>query len=132
MQTADGRFTIVFNGEVYNYAELRRELQNRGVHLRGQSDTEVLVNLFAIHGKEVVDRLEGMFAFVIWDRDREELFMARDPLGIKPLYYWQVDDSIAFASEFRAVLASDLTSKKLCLEVSVDISAGEVFRSRTL
>jgi asparagine synthase (glutamine-hydrolysing) len=87
MQSADGRFWMVFNGEIYNYLELAQELREEGVHLRTSSDSEVLLETYALVGKDVVHRLRGMFAFAIWDTWTRELFCARDPFGIKPFFY---------------------------------------------
>jgi len=87
MRSADGRFWMVFNGEIYNYLELAQELRQQGVHLRTSSDSEVLLETYALVGKDVVHRLRGMFAFAIWDTWTRELFCARDPFGIKPFFY---------------------------------------------
>lgn len=108
MSTPDGRHTIVFNGEIYNFEDLRKELEAQGVLFSSSSDTEVILRMFERYGRECVIRFEGMFAFAIWDRTNEELFLARGPLGIKPLYVWQVGDSFAFASELRAILEAKL------------------------
>src|SRR5580693_8633881 len=87
MRSADGRYVIVYNGEIYNHAELSHRLRARGVALRGGSDTEVLLETYAAEGKDALRRLRGMFAFAIWDGRTGELFCARDPFGVKPLYY---------------------------------------------
>src|SRR5436190_7322378 len=87
MRSADGRYWMVFNGEIYNYVELGRELQEQGVVLRSSCDSEVLLETYARVGKDVVHRLRGMFAFAIWDSWTHELFCARDQFGIKPFYY---------------------------------------------
>src|SRR5215831_14667197 len=87
MRSADGRFWMVFNGEIYNYVELGAELQEQGVVLRSTGDAEVLLEAYALVGKDVVHRLRGMYAFAIWDTWTRELFCARDPFGIKPFYY---------------------------------------------
>jgi asparagine synthase (glutamine-hydrolysing) len=87
MRSADGRFWMVYNGEIYNYVELGQELRDQGVELRSSSDSEVLLETYARVGKEVVHRLRGMYAFAIWDTWTRELFCARDPFGIKPFYY---------------------------------------------
>jgi asparagine synthase (glutamine-hydrolysing) len=108
MHTGDKRYTIVFNGEIYNYKQLRAELAAEGVHFHSDSDTEVLLQLYARGGHAMLEKLQGMFAFAIWDRDNRTLFLARDPLGIKQLYYWEIDGKLAFASELRGVLAADL------------------------
>ena len=87
MRSADGRYWMVFNGEIYNYVELGAELREQGVVLRSSSDSEVLLETYARVGKDVVHRLRGMFAFAIWDSWTRELFCARDQFGIKPFYY---------------------------------------------
>lgn len=108
MRSADGRFTIVYNGEIYNYGELAQRLRARGVALRGGSDTELLLETFAAEGREALRRLRGMFAFAIWDARSGELFIARDPFGIKPLYYTLADGGrqFRFASERKALLGA--------------------------
>ncbi len=108
MTSRDGRFTIAFNGEIYNYGALRTELSVNGYSLSSYSDTEVVLALFQELGPACVKRLEGMFAIAIWDKQERSLFLARDPLGIKPLYYSAIDGSLCFASEMRALLASEL------------------------
>lgn len=110
MVAADGRYTIVFNGEIYNFRELRRELEEEGVAFRTTSDTEVLLALFAREGERMLPKLRGMFAFAIWDTQSRELFLARDPYGIKPLYYTRTKDGLLFASQVKALLASGLVS----------------------
>ncbi len=106
MRSADGRYWMVFNGEIYNHQELARRLRARGTVLRGGSDTEVLLETYAVEGRDVLRRLRGMFAFAIWDTRTGELFCARDPFGIKPLYYAQVENGTQrrFASERKALL----------------------------
>lgn len=110
MVSTDGRYAIVFNGEIYNFRELRRELEADGVAFRTMSDTEVLLNLFAREGERMLPRLRGMFAFAIWDTQTRELFIARDPYGIKPLYYSRTKQGFVFASQVKALLASGLVS----------------------
>ncbi len=104
----DGRYCVVFNGEIYNFHELRSELEAHGDVFRTTSDTEVLIALYARYGEQMLPRLRGMFAFAIWDITAREAFLARDPYGIKPLYYVQTRDGILFASQVKALLASDL------------------------
>ena len=87
MHSGDGRFVMVFDGEIYNYVELARRLADRGVRLRTRSSAEVLLEMYAWLGKDVVRQLRGMYAFAIWDRRNRELFCARDPFGIKPFFY---------------------------------------------
>lgn len=110
MVSTDGRYAIVFNGEIYNFRELRRALQANGVAFRTTSDTEVLLALFAREGERMLPRLRGMFAFAIWDTQSRELFLARDPYGIKPLYYTRTREGLLFASQVKALLASGLVS----------------------
>jgi asparagine synthase (glutamine-hydrolysing) len=106
MTSHDGRYTIVFNGEIYNHEELRRELEKDGVCFRSRSDTEVLLELFAREHEGSLDRLDGMFAFAVWDSRDEAFFCARDRLGEKPLYYVSNERVFAFASEVRALIAA--------------------------
>jgi asparagine synthase (glutamine-hydrolysing) len=96
---------IVFNGEIYNYQDLRQELLSKGHTFKTQTDTEVIVHLYEEFGEACVEKLRGMFAFVIWDERQKTLFMARDRVGIKPLYYWLSDKSLVFGSEIKAILA---------------------------
>ena len=112
MVSVDGRYTIVFNGEIYNFSELRLVLEAEGVAFRTTSDTEVLLALFAREGERMLHRLRGMFAFAIWNTQSRELFLARDPYGIKPLYYTHTKDGLIFASQVKALLASGLVSKE--------------------
>ena len=99
----DGSCVVVQNGEIYNYPELRRELERTGHELRTRCDTEALVHLYEEHGAGFAERLRGMFAAAIWDARRRRLVLARDPYGIKPLYYRHVDGELRFASELRAL-----------------------------
>jgi len=99
-----GRFGIVYNGEIYNFPELRRGCEAQGVTFRSRSDTEVLLALYAQRGEAMLPALNGIFAFALWDRAERRLFVARDPLGVKPLYYVADDGVFACASEIRALL----------------------------
>jgi len=110
MHWSDGNLTIVFNGEIYNFRELRAELEAEGVAFRTTSDTEVLLALYARDRDRMLPRLRGMFAFAIWDARAHELFLARDPYGIKPLYYAQTQCGLVFASQVKAILVSGLVS----------------------
>ncbi|MFO7851447.1 MAG: asparagine synthase (glutamine-hydrolyzing) [Bacteroidota bacterium] len=104
LSDSTGRYWIVFNGEIYNYRELRDELKKEGTRLKTQSDTEVLVQLYARHGKDCLGKLNGQFAFAIWDNREEELFIARDRLGIRPLFYNILNGVFSFASEIKSLL----------------------------
>jgi asparagine synthase (glutamine-hydrolysing) len=104
MSSADGSLTIVFNGEIYNFRALRADLEARGRRFRTRSDTEVILHAWEIEGETCVERLRGMFALAIWDARQRVLFLARDRLGKKPLYYWQGGDTLVFASEIKALL----------------------------
>ena len=104
MPNDDATVWIVFNGEIYNFLELRRELEQKGVRFRSNSDTEVLLKLYEAHGPECIHKLHGMFAFAIWDSRRRRLFVARDRLGVKPLFYRLDADGLIFASELKALL----------------------------
>lgn len=105
MKDETGRFTIVFNGEIYNYEKLRNELVNQGVHFKSRSDTEVLLNLYIREKEQCLDRLNGFFAFAIYDKEENSLFVARDRIGIKPLLYYKDQDKVIFASEMKSLLA---------------------------
>lgn len=100
----DGHVWIVFNGEIYNYLSIMSELQAKGHRFRTRSDTETIVHAYEEWGEKVVDRLRGMFAFAIWDEKKQQLFLARDRLGKKPLYYWEYDHRFIFGSEIKAIL----------------------------
>ena len=106
MANEDGTVWIVFNGEIYNHAELRPRLEACGHRYRTRSDTETILHLYEEEGERCVERLHGMFAFAVWDRSRGRLLLARDRLGIKPLYYALTDDELLFASEIKAILAA--------------------------
>src|ERR1700730_2579282 len=106
MQTEDGRYVITFNGEIYNYKELRSALKAAGYRFRTESDTEVMLHLYAHRGIEMVRELRGMFAFALWDTRERVLVLARDPYGIKPLYYSDDGHTVRFASQVKALLAT--------------------------
>lgn len=121
----DGSIQIVFNGEIYNFVELREDLESLGHRFKTKSDTEVIVHAYEQWGRDCVKRLNGMFAFAIWDSSKREVFLARDHLGIKPLYYVRVDDALVFASEIKSLLKYPGCPREVDLE-----SLAELFTFR--
>ncbi len=113
MTSPDGRYVIIFNGEIYNYRELRRELEAAGLQFRTTSDTEVLLAMFARDGERMLMKLRGMFAFCVWDARDRSVFMARDPYGIKPLNYSLTAGTLRVASQVKALLAGGGVSRTL-------------------
>src|SRR5450631_4312945 len=111
MATADANLIVTFNGDIYNYRALRAELEAQGYVFRTESDTEVLLHLYAENGVAMVDRLRGMFAFAIWDVAKNGLLLARDPYGIKPLYYSDEGGTLRFASQVKALVAGGKVSR---------------------
>jgi asparagine synthase (glutamine-hydrolysing) len=111
MHSEDGRFVIAFNGEIYNYKDLRHSLRAKGHRFRTESDTEVLLHLYAEHGIAMVHHLRGMFAFALWDSHERIVVLARDPFGIKPLYYSDDGWTCRFASQVKALLAGGAISR---------------------
>ncbi len=113
MLTADGRLALVFNGEIYNHADLRRELEGLGRRFRTRSDTEVILEAYAEWGPACVERFQGMFALAVWDREARRLFLARDRVGIKPLYYAEADGAFLFGSEIKSLFRHPGLSPRL-------------------
>jgi len=111
-----GRYRIVFNGEIYNFRSLRQRIEQHGVPLRTTSDTEVILEGFILWGERFLSELHGMFAFVIWDQEQGRGFAARDPYGIKPLYYGRFDRGLIFASQVKAILDTNMVSRDPCDE----------------
>jgi len=103
LATEDGSCWIVFNGEVFNYLELKQELEEKDHHFETHSDTEVIVHLYQEYGPTFVQKLNGQFAIAIWDKNKQELFLARDRVGIRPLFYTRVGETLVFASEIKAL-----------------------------
>jgi len=118
MHSTDGELTLVFNGEIYNYLEIKSQIDNYAFITN--SDSEVILAAYQKWGINAIQRFNGMFAFALWDNRTKQLFVVRDRLGIKPLYYSQQNHSLVFASEIRAILASGLVNKKMSTESLVD------------
>lgn len=117
LSNEDGTVWIVFNGEIYNFEELRNDLLARGHIFRTRTDTEVIVHLYEEYGPACVERLRGMFGFAIWDDRRKSLMLARDRVGIKPLYYAIGKESVVFGSEIKAILADPEISAQVRPEI---------------
>ena len=134
MPSACGRWQLVFNGEIYNQHTLRRELERQGHRFRSSSDTEVLLQLLIRYGTAALQRLRGMYAFCFWDSHEQRALLARDPYGIKPLYLWQgPGGQLLFASEVRALLASNLIPRQLDVAALAGfLASGSVPEPRTL
>ena len=129
----DGTLVIVFNGEIYNFRELRQELINKCHKFKTFTDTEVILHLYEEKGENCLDFLNGMFAFCIWDRKNKKLFLARDRLGIKPFYYSLNSKGISFASELKSLIQNPLLSKKLNDEAITDYFAlGYILSPKTV
>jgi asparagine synthase (glutamine-hydrolysing) len=133
MMTENGQFVITYNGEVYNFRELKGELEGLGHQFRSQSDTEVLLKAYVQWGPECVHRFNGMFALAIWDKTRQELFLARDRYGIKPLYYSLVGPTLIIASEQKAILKHPSVERAVDLEGLIEyFTFQNIFTDRTL
>lgn len=113
MSNADETFWLVFNGEIYNFRELKKELEARNHYFRTSSDTEVIIHMYQEYGEKGFDRLNGIFAFAIYDQKKECLILARDHFGVKPLYYAAVNGSLIFGSEIKAILESEYVQREL-------------------
>ncbi|MFN9519929.1 MAG: asparagine synthase (glutamine-hydrolyzing), partial [Bacteroidota bacterium] len=110
MYSSDKRYVLVYNGEIYNYRELKSELKS-GYNFTTESDSEVILAAYCTWGNHMLNKLNGMFAFAIWDTQEQQLFMARDRFGVKPFYYAQVNHTFLFASELKAIHATGLIPK---------------------
>lgn len=129
-----GRYAIVYNGEIYNFKELRKEIEDKGVKFKSHTDTEVLLNLYILYGEECLERLNGFFVFAIFDTFEQTLFLARDRMGIKPLFFYQDNEKIVFSSEMKAILAFpinkalDHTSLYLYLQLNYIPAPSSIFK----
>ena len=113
MRDHSGRYIISFNGEIYNYQALKAELEAKNYIFHSHSDTEVILALYAEYAEQCVSKLRGMFAFIIWDQQTKSAFAARDPFGIKPLYYWHDEQSCALSSEMRSLIKANMSAGTL-------------------
>ena len=133
MTDATGRVCLVYNGEIYNFRELRSELEARGRSFSGHSDTELLLEAYLTWGSDCVERLNGMFAFAVWDARERKLLLARDRYGIKPLYYRQHDGTLLFGSEVKSILRyADTRTGVDLLALNEYFSFQNIFSDRTL
>lgn len=133
MISPDGNLILTYNGEVYNFRELRKELESLGHVFRSRSDTEVILHAYAQWGPECLSRLNGMFALGLWDRKRQELFLARDRYGIKPLYYTFRGNCFLFASEQKAILSHTAITREIDLEALLEyFTFQNIFTDKTL
>jgi asparagine synthase (glutamine-hydrolysing) len=117
-----GNYWIVYNGEIFNYKELRKNLEDKGIRFKTQCDTEVVVQMYAKYGPDCLQQFNGQFAFCIWNKKEEELFLARDRVGIRPLYYWKLNHTFAFCSEIKGLLTLDGINRAISPE-----SLGQIF-----
>ncbi|HSL21158.1 MAG TPA: asparagine synthase (glutamine-hydrolyzing) [Vicinamibacterales bacterium] len=133
MTNEDGSLLVVFNGEIYNYLELRRDLLDRGHRFTSATDTEVILHQYEEDGERCVEKFRGMFAFAIWDSRAQKLFAARDRFGIKPLYYWRNASRVLLASEIKAIIQDDDVPRRPDLEALADyFYTGRPLGSKTL
>jgi len=129
-----GRYVIIYNGEIYNFKELRKQIEGKGVKFKSHTDTEVLLNLYSIHREKCLDYLNGFFSFAIFDTFEQTLFLARDRMGIKPLFFYQDNEKIIFGSEIKAILAFpvnkeiDHTSLHLYLQLNYIPAPSSIFK----
>tara|TARA_B100001121_G_C18700691_1_gene627793 strand:+ start:17991 stop:19886 length:1896 start_codon:yes stop_codon:yes gene_type:complete len=133
METRDKRFVISYNGEVYNFKELRKELESLGHNFKSNTDSEVVLYAFATWGMSAIEKFNGMFAFAIWDKHKKKLYLVRDRFGIKPLYYYYSKSCLIFASESKAFLAHPEYKPEVCKNGLLEyITFQNYFTSRTL
>jgi asparagine synthase (glutamine-hydrolysing) len=116
MSGSDGKKWIVYNGEVYSFPQIKKELQSKGYKFNSNTDTEVVLKSYEEYGPKCLEKFNGMFAFAIWDEEKKELFLARDRIGIKPLYYYFKDGKLIFGSEIKSILEADCVKKEVNLQ----------------
>jgi asparagine synthase (glutamine-hydrolysing) len=132
MMTTDGNYVLIYNGEMYNFQEIRLELEAHGHQFHSRSDSEVVLHAYIQWGERCLDRFNGMFAFAIWDKTRKELFLARDRFGVKPLYYGLFGNTFLFGSEVKAILQNPASSVNLDKEALLEyFTFQNIFTSRT-
>ncbi|KWT91564.1 asparagine synthase (glutamine-hydrolyzing) [Candidatus Magnetominusculus xianensis] len=133
MTTADKRYAIVYNGEVYNFLSIRKELESLGYSFHSKTDSEVVLNAYVHWGQDCVKHFNGMFAFAVWDKNRQDLFLARDRYGIKPLYYKFSGSTFIFASEQKAILVHPSVGREIDLEALLEyFTFQNIFTDKTL
>jgi asparagine synthase (glutamine-hydrolysing) len=132
MHNEDGQIALVFNGEVYNFRELRNHLEDRGHRFHSQTDTEVVVHAYEEWGENCVTRFNGMFAFALWDSRKRQLFLARDRYGIKPLYYCENAETFVFASEIKPILAANVKKSLRIGALDEYFTFQNIYSDRTL
>ena len=120
-ESTDQRYSIVFNGEIYNYKEIRKNLESKGYKFKTSGDTEVLLQGFIEYGEKVLDKLRGQFAFAVYDNEAKSLFIARDRIGIKPLYYSTYKNWIIFGSEIKAIELSKESGAKRAVPLAMSV-----------
>ena len=113
LSDSSGNYWIVYNGEVFNYPELRQDLEQKGIKFRTTCDTEIVVQMYAMYGAGCLKYFNGQFAFCIYDKEKQELFLARDRVGIRPLFYWSQNQSFAFCSEIKGLFTLCEVERKL-------------------
>jgi|688.fasta_scaffold10048_7 asparagine synthase (glutamine-hydrolysing) len=133
MQTLDGRFVITYNGEIYNFQEIRMQLEALGYQFHSNTDTEVVLNAYAEWGHKCLNKFNGMYAFALWDKREQKFFLARDRYGVKPLYYYRSEKSFVFASEVKAIIASKIYKSSIDKEGLIEyLTFQNFFTDKTL
>jgi asparagine synthase (glutamine-hydrolysing) len=113
MYNEEKDLVLLFNGEIYNFESIKKDLIKKGHDFKTKADTEVIIHGYEEYGEKILDKLRGMFAFVIWDIKKQELIAARDPFGIKPFYYGEINGSFFFGSEIKSFLHTPIICKRI-------------------